>query len=146
MSYAGRKLWLGTAEEGLRVDAWEGPEDVLRRIERATNAKDFDEVARHLDSAAVYWFTDGSFRGLVAIREAFERTWRTIQDEAYTLSDIRWVIRTDTAAVCVYNFRSQGTVDGRPFDARGRGTNVLHLCEGAWKVVHEHLSRAPADA
>jgi len=131
---------------GLTVDVAEGPEDVLRHIERATNTKNFDLVAPYLDPDAVYWFTDGSFRGLAAIREAFERTWHTIQVETYTLSDIRWVARSDTAAVCLYAFRSQGMVDGRPFDARGRGTNVFRVCDGTWKVVHEHLSREPSNA
>jgi ketosteroid isomerase-like protein len=93
---------------------------------------------------AVYWFTDGEFVGLDAIRDAFETTWQTIAEERYTLQDVRWLVVADDAAVCLYQFRSEGVVGGRPFAAGGRGTTVFARIDGRWQIVHEHLSRAAA--
>jgi ketosteroid isomerase-like protein len=116
----------------------------LARFEVAANRADFDLISPLIAANAVYWFTDGSFEGLDAIRHAFERTWATIRDETYRLEDVRWIAVSDTVATCVYRFRSEGTVDGQPFFAIGRGTNVLVRGREGWKIVHEHLSRDPA--
>lgn len=117
--------------------------ETLARFEAAANEADFALVAPLVARDAVYWFTDGSFVGLDAVRDAFEATWATIRDETYRIEDVRWIAVSDTVAACIYRFRSQGTVDGRPFSATGRGTNVLVRGPLGWQIVHEHLSHEP---
>lgn len=115
----------------------------MKQFERAANQGDFDLVAPLIAPDAVYWFTDGSFEGLDAVRRAFETTWATIRNEQYRIEDVRWVALSETVAACIYRFRSEGLVDGRPFSATGRGTNVLVRGQDGWRIVHEHLSRDP---
>lgn len=120
-------------------------QQTLRQYELVANSRDFDQVAPMIADNAVYWFNDGEFEGLDAIRRAFEMTWNTIEHERYAIEDVQWVVVGDRAAVCIYQFRSEGFVRGRPFSAIGRGTNVFALIDGRWKIVHEHLSRAAPD-
>lgn len=120
-------------------------DEVFKSLEAAANSQDFDRVAPHIAQDAVYWFTDGRSEGLEAIREAFERTWQTIRDETYVLSNVKWIAVSESVAVCIYDFRSRGVVSGRPFAASGRGTNVFVRSDGVWRVVHEHLSGDPSE-
>lgn len=113
----------------------------MRQYERAANRHDFDELVPLIADDATYWFTEGSYHGIVAIRGAIERTFTTILDEVYRIEDLEWVAVTDGLAVCRYRFRWTGTVDGEPASGQGRGTNVVTKHRGGWKMLHEHLSR-----
>lgn len=112
----------------------------MTRYEKATNSHDISRVAPLIDADAVYWFSDGSHRGLGEITGAIERTFATIHDEVYEIQDLEWVVLAADHAVCRYRFSWTGVVDGRPRSGRGRGTNVLVKREGEWKMRHEHLS------
>jgi ketosteroid isomerase-like protein len=111
------------------------------QYEQATNRHDFDQLAPLIADDATYWFTEGSYHGLNAIQAAIERTFATILDEVYEITDLKWVAVTDDLAVCRYRFRWSGVVDGKPASGQGRGTNVVTKRNGAWKMSHEHLSR-----
>jgi len=113
----------------------------MHQYERATNRHDFGELVPLIADDATYWFTEGSYHGIVAIRGAIERTFTTILDEVYRIEDLEWVAVTDNLAVCRYRFRWTGTVDGEPASGQGRGTNVVTRHNGEWKMLHEHLSR-----
>jgi ketosteroid isomerase-like protein len=115
--------------------------EFVRRYERANNGHDFDQLAPLIADDATYWFTDGSYQGLGAIRAAIERTFATIVDEIYEIRDLEWLAVTGELAVCRYRFGWQGLIDGRPESGQGRGTNVLVKRDDGWKVLHEHLSR-----
>jgi ketosteroid isomerase-like protein len=110
------------------------------RYELATNRRDFDNLAALIADDATYWFTEGSYHGVDAIRAAIERTWVTIIDETYKLEQLEWVVMTRDSAVCRYRFRWTGVVGGEPTSGQGRGTNVVVRRDGAWKMLHEHLS------
>ncbi|MFF6991260.1 DUF4440 domain-containing protein [Streptomyces sp. NPDC010273] len=112
----------------------------MTRYEQAANSHDIDRVAPLIASDAVYWFSDGSHRGLSEITGAIEQTFVAIQDEVYEIQDLEWVVLAAEHAVCRYRFLWTGLVDGQRRSGRGRGTNVLVKREGAWKVQHEHLS------
>ncbi|QBD76794.1 nuclear transport factor 2 family protein [Ktedonosporobacter rubrisoli] len=120
------------------------PEDFLRELERRMNTHRFEEVAPLIADHAIYWFNDGSFQGKEAIKQAFERTFATIQEERYTLEDVQWLVRDEHVAVCVYTFHWQGKVEGQLMQGSGRGTNVLQKFGSHWQVTHEHLSALPA--
>lgn len=119
------------------------PQEHLKLYEASLARQCFDEVAPLLSAEAVFWFTDGSHRGLDAIRAAFEDTWRRLKNETYWLEDVDWIAVGDTAASCTYRFRWTAEIDGTPCAGEGRGTTVLRKEEGQWKIVHEHLSRFP---
>lgn len=112
----------------------------MRRYQEAANSGDFSAVIEMLSEDAVYWFSDGSYRGPKQIRRAFERTWSTIHDEVYTIGDIEWMCESEDCAVCIYAFSSTGRIDEKLTSFKGRGTNVLRKSDRGWKIVHEHLS------
>lgn len=118
-------------------------ESFLADYIRATNTHRFDEVAPLIDEDAVFWFSSGSYRGLAAIRAAFERTWGMIQNEVYAVEDVEWLVQGDAGAVCLYTFRWRGDIDGVAREGSGRGTNVLRHTGAQWQVIHEHLSPWP---
>ncbi|PKR87337.1 DUF4440 domain-containing protein [Pleomorphomonas diazotrophica] len=115
----------------------------MKLYEAKLAGRRFDEVAPLLSAEAVFWFTDGTHRGIDAIRAAFEDTWRTLQNEVYWLEDVDWIAVGDTAASCTYRFRWTADIDGTACAGEGRGTTVLRKEGGEWKIVHEHLSRFP---
>jgi ketosteroid isomerase-like protein len=119
----------------------DSPPEFMRRYERATNQHDFAVLAPLIAPDAVYWFTDGSYRGRAAIEEAVSGTFATIQDEVYEIGDLEWVTVGEESAVCRYRFRWTGVVDGQPASGEGRGTNVLTKRDGRWQMLHERLSR-----
>ncbi len=120
------------------------PDEFLHAYEQRTNTHDFEQVKPLLDEHAVYWFSDGSFRGTEEIKQAFEKTWDFVREERYAIEQVQWLVRTEESAVCIYTFHWQGLIGGKPEQGVGRGTSVLHKVDGQWKVIHEHLSPMPA--
>ena len=108
--------------------------------EQANNGHDIGRVASLIARDATYWFTDGSYRGVGEITAAIERTFSVIRDEVYEIRDLEWMVVTSGYAVCRYRFSWAGVIDGRPRSGRGRGTNVIVQRDGAWQMLHEHLS------
>ena len=112
----------------------------MRAYEEANNSHDIDRVTPMIADDATYWFTDGSYRGTAEIAAAISRTFRTIRDETYEISELEWIHVTAGHASCRYLFSWTGVVDGLLRSGRGRGTNVLVWHEGRWRIQHEHLS------
>jgi ketosteroid isomerase-like protein len=77
-------------------------------------------------------------------QKAIKHNFTTIEDDHYEIGPIRWLVRTDTCAVCTYTFRWTGKIGGKPAQGSGRGTSVLEKRAGNWLMVHEHLSKGPA--
>jgi len=113
----------------------------MYQYEQATNRHNFDDLAPLIADDATYWFTEGSYHGIDAIKVAIERTFAAILDEVYQLEELEWITIADDQAVCRYHFRWTGIVDGKPTAGQGRGTNVVTKRNGVWTMLHEHLSR-----
>ncbi|MET7489351.1 nuclear transport factor 2 family protein [Streptomyces sp. NPDC005538] len=116
------------------------PTAFIRTYEQATNSHDITQLAPLIAPDAVYWFTDGSHRGRDAVLTAIGGTFATIRDEVYRIDELEWITADSNYAVCRHRFTWTGTVDGQPRSGGGRGTNVLVNNEGAWHMLHEHLS------
>jgi ketosteroid isomerase-like protein len=116
------------------------PTTFIRAYEKATNSHDITQLAPLIAPGAVYWFSDGSHRGRDAVLAAIGETFATIRDEIYQIDDLEWIAAAPNHAVCRYRFAWTGTVDGQPRPGNGRGTNVLVNNDGAWQMLHEHLS------
>jgi ketosteroid isomerase-like protein len=116
-------------------------DEFLSRYEQASNSHEFDQVAPLLADDAVYWFSNGTYVGIEAIRRAFETTWAAILDEDYRITDVRWLAATDETAACVYTYSWSGMIGGQRRSGGGRGTNVLRRVATGWHIVHEHLSQ-----
>jgi ketosteroid isomerase-like protein len=121
-----------------------GPQELLAEYERRLGERTFDAVEPLISPTAVFWFNDGSYSGLTQIRGAFERTFAAFPLERYWLEEINWIASGDASAACLYRFRWKATNAGLEVTGGGRGTTVMRLEGGAWKIVHEHLSQQPA--
>jgi ketosteroid isomerase-like protein len=118
----------------------EEAESFMVEYARRTNAHDVDRLRELIADDASYWFTDGSYEGVEAITAAVQRTFDEIQDEVYTISDVRWVCVSTDWAVARYRFHWVGSIGGQQREGRGRGTNAMAKRDGRWQMVHEHLS------
>jgi ketosteroid isomerase-like protein len=131
---------VGGRKEVLVSDIAVGLTAFMTGYEQATNSHDIDRVAPMIAEDATYWFSDGSHRGLEEIKVAIERTFATIHDEVYEITDLEWVALGAEHAACRYRFSWTGVIDGEPRSGHGRGTNVIVRRDGEWRMLHEHLS------
>ena len=117
------------------------PGQFLREYERRLAQHEWSAVADLVHDEAIFIFTEGTFRGKAEIGAAFQRTFETIQNEQYTISDLEWLVVTDGIAACIYNFHWQGIVKGQEMSGGGRGTTILQMSENGWQIIHEHLGK-----
>ncbi len=117
-------------------------ETFLQAYEKAANGRDFNNVEPLISKNAVFEFTNGTFKGIDAIRTAFENTYNKIQNEAYSITDVEWVEISYSNAECKYRFRSDGIVNGKRQMYEGLGHNQLKRMDGNWRIVHEQLRKA----
>lgn len=119
--------------------------EVLAAYADRINRQDFDLLTDLIAPDATFWFSDGTHRGIEAIRVAFEATWRAMgPSERYSLDQHEWIAEGDNAAACTYRFNWKTVRNGKPMSGSGRGTTVLKRVDDHWWIVHEHLSREPS--
>jgi ketosteroid isomerase-like protein len=118
------------------------PEQFLTAYEQALATQDWHEIAPliHADCTAV--FTEATFKGKTAVEQAFRHTFQLIQDETYTISNVRWLDRCEHHALCIYDFAWSDIIKGQPASGGGRGTSVLKWADGRWQLLCEHLGPA----
>jgi ketosteroid isomerase-like protein len=109
----------------------------------ALNTHSWERIAPHIAKDAVFIFTEGTFVGHSAAKAAFKKTFELIEDEIFSLRDIKWTAVTDDMASCHYEFRWKGLINGAEASGGGRGTSILGKLGGHWLIVHEHLGPYP---
>ena len=118
----------------------------LHRFEALAEKEDFSLIRDMIDERAIFRYNDGDFIGREAIQAVFEKTWRgdpTVKRARFYLTDIV-VLSVDTAsATATYTYHWEGAQGGREFKIQGRGTRVLLMEGGRFRIKHEHLSRFP---
>jgi hypothetical protein len=116
--------------------------EFLQQFVDASATKSFAHVAGMIHPNALFRFNDGDYRGLEAIRGAFESTWaHDVKDERYFLSHIEVMSVDGDSAAATFQFHWSGVGLQGPFQVVGRGTSVLVRHEDKLKVLVEHLSR-----
>ena len=109
----------------------------------ALNTHSWDRIAPHVAADTVFIFTEATFVGKAAAKAAFEKTFKLIENEAFSLHDIVWTVVTEDVATCHYEFRWNGLISGQESAGGGRGTSILRKVDGRWFVAHEHLGPYP---
>jgi ketosteroid isomerase-like protein len=109
----------------------------------ALNTHSWDRIAPHVAEDAVFIFTEDTFVGKAAAKGAFEKTFKLIENEVFSLHDIVWTVITDDVAACRYEFRWKGLISGQEASGGGRGTSILRKVDGRWLIAHEHLGPYP---
>lgn len=109
----------------------------------ALNTHSWDRIAPHVTEDAVFIFTEDTFVGKAAAKTSFEKTFKLIENEVFSLHDIIWTVVTDEVAACRYEFRWKGLIGGHESSGGGRGTSILRKSNGRWLIAHEHLGPYP---
>jgi len=120
--------------------------EFLHRFEAIAEQEDFGLIEEMIDEHAFFRFNDGDFVGRAAIRAAFERSWRgdpTVKRARFHLSDIRVMTTDHATATATYTYNWEGSQGDSTFKIQGRGTRVLRMVDGRFRIIHEHLSRFP---
>jgi len=115
------------------------PEHALVGYEAALATGSVERIEQFIDVDACFLFSDGSYFGRQAIRDAIAHTFATIKDETYRISNVQWIYQSSEAALCTYLFNWSGTIDGQLCAGEGRGTSLLTRNSSGWRIKHEHL-------
>ena len=107
------------------------------------NTHSWDQIAPCVTEDAVFLFTEDTFVGKAAAKAAFEKTFKLIENEVFSLHDIAWTVVTDEVATCHYEFRWKGLISGQESSGGGRGTTILRRVDDRWLIAHEHLGPYP---
>ena len=117
-------------------------EAAMDEYHNALVGRDLQKLKQLIDATAIYLFSNEAHMiGRDAVLAGIESNFNAIRDETYETSGIRWIARSPDVAVCVYEYHWSGVINGQSMSGGGRGTNVFRFKDGAWQVVHEHLSR-----
>jgi ketosteroid isomerase-like protein len=117
-------------------------DEFMLAYERATNSHDVEATLSLIDEDAVYLFSDESVHvGKGAIGKVLTRNFDLIEDESYSIQNVKWLADSGDVAACVYDYSWSGVINGELASGCGRGTTILRRNDDGWKVVHEHLSR-----
>lgn len=103
------------------------------------NTHAWDQIAPCVTEDAVFIFTEDTFVGKAAAKAAFEKTFKLIENEIFSVHDIAWTAVTESMAACHYEFRWKGLIGGQESSGGGRGTSILRKVNGRWLIAHEHL-------
>jgi hypothetical protein len=120
--------------------------DFLHEFEAIAEREDFELIKDMIDEGAYFRFNDGDFVGHSAIQAVFEKTWRgdpTVKKARFYLTDVVVLTTDRKTATATYTYNWEGSQGDRQFSIRGRGTRVVVLESGRFRIVHEHLSRFP---
>jgi hypothetical protein len=139
-----------THQESSRMDASVTAESVIRflnHFEDVAMKEDFSLLQDMIDEQAFFRFNDGDFVGRKAIQPILEKTWRgdpTVKKARFYLTDIVVLTTDKGSASATYTYNWEGSQGSREFKVQGRGTRVLAYEGGKFRIIHEHLSRFPA--
>ncbi len=116
------------------------PSQFIEQYEAALGTQKWDVVSPLISAGAQVIFSDGSLhKGKDAVRAAYERNFEAIKNEDYQISNVHWLMESEDSAAYIFEFSWSGIIQGREASGSGRGTAVLILENGQWKLLAEHL-------
>jgi ketosteroid isomerase-like protein len=121
------------------------PEEFVSKYEAALATQDWQRVSPYIHEDACVTFSNGNFfEGKAEVQQAYEKNFRLIQEENFSIFDIHWVRKTENFAVYTFGFQWQGLINGKMASGSGRGTSVI-ICEDEnWLLLSEHLGPPPS--
>lgn len=117
------------------------PEMFINAYKAALATQQWINVEPLVHTNACVTFSNGVVhKGIVAIKAAYERNFALIKNEDYQMSDLHWVLRTETMAEYTFHFSWAGTINGQPASGSGKGTATIVCENGKWVLFQEVLS------
>jgi len=112
----------------------------IDEYEAALATQNWEMVAPLIHLDATVTFSNGTtHRGISAVEQAFCRNFSLIKSELYRISEVHWVIATESFVVFTFVYDWSGEMDGQQIAGSGRGTSSLVQENGHWLMVSEHL-------
>lgn len=115
------------------------PESLLKQYELALSSQSWGRVEPLMHKDVCVTFSNGTFKGISDVRSVFVSNFSSIKDEEYKISNVHWAYKSETEAVCLYQFNWKGIIDGEMCSGAGRGTSVLVFDDQRWQIITEHL-------
>lgn len=115
------------------------PETFFEEYQAALASQRWERVRPLIHQRCTVVFSSGTFDGIGQVEAAFRRTFDLIDEERYAITNLRWLDRSESRAVALYDFAWEGLIDGKPASGGGRGTSVLIREQQGWQVLLEHL-------
>ena len=116
------------------------PEEFVRAYGQALGTQSWTNVEPLIHEDACVTFSNGTMhKGKSQVKIAFEKNFSLIKDEAYSMSNLHWVMKGSETAVYLFDFQWSGIINDKPASGMGRGTSVLFREGGRWKLIAEHL-------
>ncbi len=118
------------------------PQDFIKNYEKALATQDWKNVAPLMAEQASVTFSNGVVHmGKAAVKMAFEKNFALIKNEAYNISNVRWLLLGETTAVYLFEFSWKGIINGKAAGGNGIGTSVLIREQDKWVLLTEHLGK-----
>lgn len=115
------------------------PESLLKQYELALSSQSWGRVEPLMHKDVCVTFSNGTFKGISDVRSVFVSNFSSIKDEEYKISNVHWAYKSETEAVCLYQFNWKGIINGEMCSGAGRGTSVLVFDDERWQIITEHL-------
>ncbi|MCW5906658.1 MAG: nuclear transport factor 2 family protein [Chitinophagales bacterium] len=119
------------------------PDLFVKDYKAALATQQWQNVEPLIHANCCVTFSNGAvYKGIEAVKAAYERNFALIKNEDYQMSNIHWALQSETVAVYLFDFSWQGIINGEKASGGGKGTSVI-VCEGGkWKLMAEHLGKA----
>lgn len=118
------------------------PEEFIELYTTALGSQKWKNVDPLISENAIVTFSNGSVHiGKDNVREAFEKNFRMIKNESYSMDNIFWLKKEETFAVYVFEFNWSGYMDQKLISGSGIGTSVIIRESERWQLLTEHLGR-----
>jgi len=122
-------------------------ENFIISYEKALASQDWSSVEPLISGEACVTFSDGSVhRGKEKVKAAFERNFKTIKSEQYSIENIVWIKENENFAVYTFEYNWSGIINGNAVSGNGIGTSVIIKESNRWKLLSEHLGRKPTSS
>ncbi|MCG8601838.1 MAG: nuclear transport factor 2 family protein [Verrucomicrobiales bacterium] len=116
------------------------PDEFITRYEQALASQEWEMVEPLIHENSSVTFSNGQIhRGKGAVEKAFRTNFDLIKEEEYAMSDLHWVLKNETFAICTFVYHWSGVINRKPASGSGRGTSSLVKEGEAWQLVAEHL-------
>jgi len=118
------------------------PDQFIKTYEAALATQNWKNIEPLVSKDAAVTFSNGTIhQGLAQIQAAFERNFKLIKNEKYTIQNVVWLKKEKTFAVYLFDFSWAGIINNKKAAGHGIGTSVIVKEAGRWKLLSEHLGK-----
>ena len=116
--------------------------ETIKAYEKALSEHTWHAVKDFFHENAAVVFVEATYIGKKQVESAISKTFSMIRDENFEIGEIYWSIESELFACCTFEFEWAGTIHGKRFHNRGRGTIAWVKSGEKWVIVNQHFGPA----